>query len=66
MTKLQSVLKDHTELTEEEVMNNCPNHFRMEPEADFKTLLIYVVSKKIYGCRGISCEECWNSEVENE
>ena len=42
----------------------CPNFvFDIGPELDAKTE-VRGENDKVIGCRGITCEECWNQESE--
>ena len=53
--------------TDEELMHTvCPGGLLMgESKIDNETRK-ESIDGKIYGCRGISCQECWNQEVYKE
>lgn len=60
MTKLEKLDKEIKEFIKDRY---CPGDFGNYPECDHITL----IDKENYqGCRGISCEECWNLESEEK
>jgi len=58
MTRIEKVI----EIT---IRDYCPVEFFDEgPDIDLGTVIERDYDGKTIGCRGISCEQCWNQEVE--
>ena len=63
MTKLEKIL---LEVKLEILKHDCPfDHKENDVDVDKKTLLKDDEGHPT-GCRGITCEECWNTKVEGE
>ncbi|MGL4850945.1 MAG: hypothetical protein ACRC28_18820 [Clostridium sp.] len=45
------------------IWTTCPGELNCGPFADEESRKLNKISKSTLGCRGMSCEECWNKEV---
>ena len=47
------------------IVDDCPgNYIDGEPIMEMNKKALKIRCNKVVGCRGISCKDCWNKEVE--
>ena len=62
----RAIERENKKLKDRIIIGSCPCYIDNElPDLDDE-IKMFNSDGNIIGCRGITCEECWNQEIEKE